>query len=231
MSELEEAVDRMRIGSSFFFSSWFLLPSLNNHQSIFDIELTQANGKNSELQQKLTHVEQEFELLLGIFFFFFSSLRELGSNKTDLVMVDDMIAKEEEKEVTGPVHVAPETLRELKDKLEAQYASKKQEQIKQLEDLRMELAKKENELERQKKYLFFLLSFPFLLVLFSSLAVRCDVFAACSWTKSGKLSTSRRPPMSSSHEAGRSRPNLAHPRRARLAGLPRMKGKLTVSAP
>ena len=89
-----------------------------------------------------------------------------------------MIAKEEEKEMTGPVQVAPETLRELKDKLEAQYTSKKQEQIKQLEDLRTELAKKENDLERQKKYDFFFVRLSILVIdfgvcLFGPLQLAC----------------------------------------------------------
>ena len=96
-----------------------------------------------------------FCLVSHISFFHSSILDQLKNELCFDDVVDDMIAKEEEKEMTGPVHVAPETLRELKDKLEAQYASKKQEQIKQLEDLRTELAKKENELERQKKYYFF----------------------------------------------------------------------------
>jgi len=91
-------------------------------------ELQQSVTKNADLQKKFASLEEEYEALL-----------------------DEMIAKEEERSAGGDNPI--DSISELKNKLESQFNTKREEYIRQLEELRLDLAKKENEIERQNSQL------------------------------------------------------------------------------
>lgn len=88
-------------------------------------ENVQLQSKQTDLSTKLLSLEKEYESLL-----------------------DDMIQREEERQQT--TEETTDSLHELKGKLEAQYQTKREQQIKQIEELRQEILKKEAEIERCK---------------------------------------------------------------------------------